>query len=148
MCQDSVMVSACLLGINCKYNGKNNLNEDLLNSLKEFKIIPFCPEQLGGLMTPRPKSEIRGEKVFNEFGDDVTEFFEKGAMESLKIFDLAKPKFVIFMDRSPSCGKGEVYDGSFSSRLIEGDGITVRCFLKRKIKVYSASQWIKSKCTP
>ncbi len=144
MQKDSVMVSACLLGINCKYNGKNNLNAELLKSLENYRIIPFCPEQLGGLPTPRPKSEIRGNKVFDEFGKDITDNFVKGALESLKIFDIVKPKFVIFMDRSPSCGKDLIYDGTFSSSLIEGNGITVKYFLENNIKVYSVSQWIEN----
>ena len=142
MQKDSVMVSACLLGINCKYNGKNNLNKEILDSLKGYNIVPFCPEQLGGLPTPRPKSEVKGDKVFNEFGEDVTDHFAKGALESLKIFEMVKPKFVIFMDRSPSCGKDYIYDGSFSSSLVKGNGITVQYFLKNNIKVYSAYEWL------
>ncbi len=142
MSKRSIMVSACLLGINCKYNGGNNYNGELLETLKDYNVIPFCPEQLGGLPTPRPKSEIRYDKVINEFGNDVTDKFVKGARESLKILDLVKPDFVIFMDRSPSCGKGKIYDGTFSSLLIDGNGITVKYFIDRGIEVYSISEWL------
>ncbi len=143
MLKSSVMVSACLLGIDCKYNGKNNLNKELIESLEDYRIVPFCPEQLGGLPTPRPKSEIRNSIVVNEFGEDITRLFKKGAEESLKIFRLVKPAFVIFMDRSPSCGVGQIYDGTFSSRLINGNGITVELFLQNNVKLYSVSEWLK-----
>ena len=129
------LVSACLAGINCKYDGGNNEREEIKNLVREGKAILVCPEQLGGLPTPRLPSEIRGDRVFNVKGEEVTENFYRGAYETLKIAELYGIKEAIFKAKSPSCGCGQIYDGTFSGRLIEGDGITTRILKKKGIKV-------------
>ena len=118
------MVSACLLGLPTRYDGKSKFYERVNSLSEDFILVPFCPEQLGGLPTPRPRSEIRGGKVINEFGEDVTENFRRGAKMSLKIAEIVNPCVIILKSKSPSCGLRRVYDGTFSGRLIDGIGIT------------------------
>jgi len=139
-----ILVSACLCGVNCKYDGGNNFNEFLYQKLKEGKLIPICPEQLGGMTTPRFPSEIIGSakdvlkgkgQVVNIKGEDVTKFFIKGAYETLNIAKAFNCKAAILKSKSPSCGKGYVYDGTFSNKLKEGNGITVEFLLKNGVEV-------------
>ncbi len=118
------MVSSCLLGLPTRYDGKSKPDERVLKLSRDFILVPFCPEQLGGLPTPRPRSEIRGEKVINEFGEDVTENFKRGAEVSLEIAKLINPCAVILKSKSPSCGLRKVYDGTFSGKLVSGMGVT------------------------
>lgn len=120
------VVSACLLGENTKYNGLNNRNDELISLLEGHEIITVCPEVMGGLSTPRFPSEIKGDSVMNSEGEDITHYFEKGADKALQRVIEFDPDYIITMDRSPSCGKGQIYDGSFSKKLIEGDGIFIR----------------------
>ncbi|MEW6623465.1 MAG: DUF523 domain-containing protein [Bacillota bacterium] len=129
-----IIVSGCLLGINCRYNGGNNYLPALHDLMKKGRVIPVCPEQLGGTPTPRPASEIVGgdgrdvllgkAKVLDINGRDVTEIFLKGAHEVLKIAKGSGAKEIIFKERSPSCGVKEIYDGTFSSKTIQGMGVT------------------------
>lgn len=119
----SVAVSACLLGENCKYNGGNNLNEQVIALLRGKKVIPVCPEVMGGLKTPRKPCEIRNNCVANVDGEDVTESFKKGAGNALKKVIESGAEVVILQSRSPSCGVRQIYDGSFSGQLIQGKGI-------------------------
>lgn len=142
------IISACLVGINCKYNGGNNLYKELVKLVKEGKAIPVCPEQLGGLSTPRHASEIvidkKGEKrVINRKGEDVTDKFLKGGYETLKIAETVRAEGAILKARSPSCGYGHVYDGTFSGRLKEGNGITTDILINNGIKVYTEEEYIK-----
>ena len=125
------VVSACLLGKNTKYNGLNNRNDELVKLLKGHDVITVCPEVMGGLSIPRLPSEIRGDTVINSKGEDVTQYFIDGADKELQRVIDFNPDYIITMDRSPSCGKDEVYDGTFSKRLIKGDGIFVQ-----KLKVH------------
>lgn len=130
--QTYLPISACLLGINTKYSGSNNLCASLLNLADAgyFVPIPFCPEQLGGLKTPREKSEICGEKVVMINGDDVSIEFHHGAQEALKLLRLYRNvKFVLLKSYSPSCGVGAVYDGSFSGTKVSGNGIAAQLFI-------------------
>ena len=120
------MVSACLLGLPTRYDGKSKPCEEVLKLAEKHVLVPFCPEQLGGLPTPRPRSEIRGGKVINELGEDVTENFVRGAEASLKIAKIVKPDLIILKSKSPSCGLRRVYDGTFSGKLVEGIGIAAR----------------------
>lgn len=129
------LCSACLLGVKCRYDGKSKPNEKVIELAKKEALIPVCPEQLGGLPTPREPSEIRGDKVFNKEGVDVTEQFKKGAEEALKIAKLYDIKEAIFKQRSPSCGCGKIYDGTFSGKLVKGDGITTRLLKNNRIRV-------------
>ncbi len=125
------MVSACLLGLSTRYDGKSKPCQSVLSLLERHVLVPFCPEQLGGLPTPREKSEIQGGKgyaegvrVVTESGRDVTENYIRGALETLKLARLFKPDLIILKSKSPACGLGEVYDGTFSGKLVKGDGVT------------------------
>ncbi len=132
-----IICSACLLGINCRYDGKNNLNKKVLDLTKKAILIPVCPEQFGGLPTPREPAEQKGNKVFTKSGKDVTKYFLKGAKEVLKIVKFFGIKEAILKQKSPSCGYGKIYDGTFSGKLIEGNGITTKLLKKKKIKIFS-----------
>lgn len=140
--KNTLIVSACLLGIDCRYDGNNNiLGKDVLNKLKKkFILIPICPEQLGGLSTPRLPAEIIGEKVVRKDAKDVTSEFSKGAEEALKFAELYQSKIALLKANSPSCGHDKVYDGTFSGRLVKGKGTTAKEFFKVGIKVYNEKQ--------
>ena len=132
------LVSACLIGIKCRYDGKSNLNKKCLGLFKKGKLIPVCPEQLGGLQTPREKSEIqKNGKILTKSGKDVTKNFIKGARKTLKLVKLLEIKEAMLKSKSPSCGCGKIYDGTFSGRLIKGNGVTAALLKKNKIKVYT-----------
>ena len=118
-----IMVSACLLGENCKYNGGNNRNRGLLNLLSGHEIIPICPEVLGGLPVPRIPAEIVNGTVINRENISVDELFRQGAKKALEIAKKEKPDLIILQSRSPSCGAKEIYDGTFSGKLIPGQGV-------------------------
>ncbi|MBU5487584.1 DUF523 domain-containing protein [Clostridium sp. MSJ-8] len=135
-----IMISSCLCGVNCKYNGKNNKNDKCVELLRENKAICFCPEQLGGLTTPRVPSEIREDRVVSKEGIDVTDNFKRGAKEALKIAQITGIKKAIMKEGSPSCGVHYIYDGTFSGNKIEGMGITTRMFLENNIEVVSEEQ--------
>ncbi len=140
-----VLVSACLAGINCRYDGKSKLNKKIKKLLEEGKAVCVCPEELGGLSTPRLPSEIKnatGEdvldskaKVYNKEGADVTKSFIDGAKIVLAIAKKYKIKKAILKAESAACGLGQIYDGSFSGKLREGNGVTCAYLLKNGIKV-------------
>ena len=136
-----ILVSACLCGVNCKYNGQNNLNENVLELLKKGEAILVCPEQLGGLTTPRSPSEIQVINneihVVNNDGIDVTKEFKKGAEEVLRLAKELNIKKAILKKKSPSCGLGEIYDGTFSNTLTKGNGITANLLIENGIEVES-----------
>ncbi|MBU2595789.1 DUF523 domain-containing protein [Patescibacteria group bacterium] len=129
------IISACLLGIKCRYDGKGKLNKKVIELSKKEILIPVCPEQLGGLSTPREPAEQKGKKVITKSRKDVTKNFKKGAREVLKLAKLFKIKEAILKQRSPSCGCGEIYDGSFSDKTIKGDGVTAALLKKNRVKV-------------
>ena len=131
------IVSSCLVGIDCKYNGENNYNEKVMEFLKDKEFIIACPEQLGGLSTPRPKSEISGHCVISEFGKDVTGQFEKGAKEALKIAKMFNCTHAILKEKSPSCGVSEIYDGTFDGVKIKGMGRTTNVLKNNGIIIMS-----------
>ena len=118
-----IMVSACLLGENCKYNGGNNYTPELVRLLEGHTVIPVCPEVLGGMPTPRVPAEIVNGKVMNRNGESVDEAFRKGAEKALETAKREKPDLIILQSRSPSCGVKEIYDGTFSGGKIPGQGI-------------------------
>ena len=136
-----ILVSACLLGINCKYNGENNKNENVINYLKDKQYIIACPEQLGGLSTPRNPSEIinldKDKLVKSNKGLDVTYNFIKGANECLAIANMYGCKEAILKEGSPSCGSNYIYDGTFSGKKILGQGITTSLLRKHGLTVIS-----------
>ncbi len=134
------LVSACLVGINCRYDAKNSANEKAVALVKEGKAIPVCPELLAGLSVPRPRTEIKNDMVFTKDEKDVTDAFLKAAEKTLALAKKHCVTEVIFKARSPSCGKGKVYDGSFSGKLVEGNGITAELLLKNGIKVVTEEE--------
>ncbi|WP_051250330.1 DUF523 domain-containing protein [Carboxydothermus ferrireducens] len=136
------LVSACLVGLNTKYDGTNNLNPRVLEFLKDKLFIPICPEQLGGLPTPRLPAEIISYpqlKVINIKGEDVTSNFFRGAQETLKIAQFYENKLsgIILKEKSPSCGVNYIYDGSFQKRLIPGMGVTARLLFEHGFKLFT-----------
>ena len=138
-----LVVSSCLMGINCKYSGGNNASQELLEYVKEHEVLMLCPEVLGGLPIPRACAEITGSQVMNTDGVDVTAQFEKGARLALSKVKAFQPDLVILQPRSPSCGKGSIYDGSFQKKLIEGDGICVRLLKQEGIPVMSCGEFLE-----
>lgn len=129
------LCSACLLGINCRYDGKSQVNQKVLDLASREILIPVCPEQLGGLPTPRAMAEIKGNIVITEKGEDVTEPFERGAEQVLKLAEVYGITEVILKQRSPSCGSGQIYDGTFSETVIDGDGVTAKVLKKNGISI-------------
>ena len=136
---ENLLVSACLLGVDCKYNGGNNaLPEETLEMLRRrYRLIPVCPETAGGLTIPREPSERRGERVINRAGRDVTAEFRKGAEIAAALARRFKTRKALLKSNSPSCGSGSIYDGSFSGRLIAGDGMTSEYIKNEGVEVIS-----------
>jgi len=145
------LVSACLLGIRCAWDGKDRCkNRRVIELLKKEVLIPICPEQLGGLKTPRIPQEIQKgsgddvldgkSRVKNKAGEDVTAEFIRGAEEALKIAKQYNIKEFIAKSKSPSCSSDFVYDGSFSRKLIKGDGVTTALLKRNGIKVISENE--------
>ena len=132
-----ILVSACLLGFPCRYDGKSCPVGRIRALAKEHTLIPVCPEQQGGLPTPRLPAEIVGERVLNKEGQDVTEQYRRGALIALETAELNGADIAVLKAKSPSCGKGRVYDGTFRSVLCTGNGVTVRLLQERGIAVYS-----------
>lgn len=133
--KEKILVSACLLGVNCKYSGGNNYNQKVIDYIKDKEVIPVCPEITGGLSTPRPPSERIGDKVINNQGIDVTTEYIKGAEETLKLAKLFNVKKALLKAKSPSCGNGKIYDGTFSGVLIDGNGVTSELLKSNGIEV-------------
>lgn len=141
------LCSACLLGIACRYDGASKANEKVLRLAENEILIPICPEQLGGQSTPRPDSQIVGgtgydvlegrASVLEKDNTDVTPYFIKGAEEVLRIARLYHISSAILKQRSPSCGSGKIYDGTFSGRIIEGDGVTTALLKNNRLEVLS-----------
>ena len=135
-----LLVSACLLGVSCRYDGKDNALPQLKQLLKEHTCIPVCPEQLGGLPTPRSPAERHGDRVITRDGEDVTEAFVRGTAEVLRLADLYRCRHALLKERSPSCGCGQIYDGTFTGTLTEGDGMTAQMLKRGKVKIYGESE--------
>lgn len=134
------LISACLLGCACRYDGKSRPIPKEISALAEHHtLIPVCPEILGGLPTPRPPAEIRGGRVINREETDVTDEYRRGAEEVLRLFHLLSADGVILKDMSPSCGTDGIYDGSFCRRKIAGEGITAALLRKAGVPVFGES---------
>ena len=134
------IVSACLAGIKCAWDGEARPCQKVIDLVKQGKAIPVCPEQLGGLTTPRTPAEQRGSKFITKDGEDVTAQFERGAEEVLKIAKLSGCKEAILKSKSPSCGSGKVYDGTFSGTLIDGDGVAAELLKQNNIRVFTEDE--------
>ncbi len=137
----NIVVSACLLGTNCKYNGKNNRNEALLTWLADKHVIPVCPEVMGGLPTPRVSAELRGGIAINKEGENVHEAFTKGAACALQKLEGQEIDLAILQPRSPSCGARQIYDGTFSGTLIAGQGLFAKALTERGYCVLDVDEW-------
>lgn len=135
-----ILVSACLLGSDCKYNGKNNKNESVIALSEKFDLIPVCPECFGGLPTPRMPAEIRDGRVVTKSGEDVTDRFLEGANHTLYIAKESNCPAALLKEKSPSCGYGKVYDGTFTGTLCSGNGITAELLSKNEIMIFGESE--------
>ena len=137
---EKLLVSACLLGCPCRYDGKTKENADVIALKENYELIPVCPEQLGGLPTPRLPSERVEDKVLMRDGTDVTGQYRKGAKAVLRLAKLFGAKKAVLKARSPSCGKDVVYDGTFSGALKAGSGVTALLLRENGIAVFTEEE--------
>ena len=137
---EKILISACLVGDKTKYDGHSNYNDKIDLLLEKYELVPFCPEVEGGLSIPRNPSERVKDRVKMESGKDVTKQFEKGAELALNICLYLGIKIAILKDGSPSCGSTKIYDGSFSHKLIKGEGVTTELLRKKGIRVLSEKE--------
>ena len=140
MNKDKLLISACLIGENCKYNGGNNHIEQLDKLIEKFDLVPVCPEQLGGLPTPRNPSEIKEGRVVNTLGTDVTDAFCIGAENTLKIALENNCKLCLLKERSPSCGANFIYSGDFSGTVIKGSGFTASLLRENGFEIFTEEE--------
>lgn len=138
--KEKLLVSACLLGENCKYSGGNNYSPAVAALGERYELIPVCPEVLGGLPTPRVPSERTGEQVMGRDGTDVTAAFRLGAERALETALAQGITRAVLKERSPSCGSGQIYDGAFTGRVIPGQGVTAELLSARGLAVYGESR--------
>ena len=136
----NILVSACLLGVHCRYDGNGVLQEEIKQLSKEHHLIPVCPEIFGGLATPRDPAERIGECVITKKGEDVTAQYTKGAEEVLQLCKFYDCHYAILKERSPSCGYGKIYDGAFCGTLIEGNGVTAQLLADYGGEIYGESK--------
>ena len=137
---EKILISACLIGDKVKYDGRSNYNEKVKLLLEKYELVPFCPEVEGGLPTPRKPSERVKDRVKMEDGRDVTRQYEKGAELALNICLYLGIKIAILKENSPSCGSHKIYDGSFSHKLKDGQGVTTELLRRKGIKVISEDE--------
>ena len=139
---EKLLISACLAGENCKYSGGNNfIGETALASLGDkYELVSVCPEVMGGLSVPRCPCERIGARVMNERGEDVTAQFKAGAELTADICERQGVKKALLKEKSPSCGSGRIYDGTFSHTVIAGDGVTAECLRALGIALYGESE--------
>ncbi|HNX15919.1 MAG TPA: DUF523 domain-containing protein [Bacilli bacterium] len=134
---EKILISACLAGERCRYDGKNNYNPLIKELLQKYELVPFCPEVEGGLSIPRDPSERKRDLVVSKTGHNVTRQFAKGAELALNICRYLGIHITILKENSPSCGVNQIYDGSFSNRLIPGSGMTAELLKRKGIRVIS-----------
>ena len=135
-----ILVSACLLGTPCRYDGSGKADARLLKLGAKRQLIPVCPELLGGLPTPRPPAERNGDRIFAKDGTDVTSAFVRGAEETLLLAQTLGCRAAILKARSPSCGHGRIYDGTFTGSLVPGSGVTAELLEASGIAVYTEEE--------
>ena len=135
-----ILISACLLGTCCKYDGGHNYHPSLVQTLRKHghQLHPVCPEQLGGLSTPRIPCEIQHDRIIGKDGKDYTTFFEKGVSKALEVVEQYPIDLAILQPSSPSCGASKIYDGTFSGRLIDGQGYFTRKLKELNIPIIEA----------
>lgn len=132
-----MLISACLLGVHCRYDGTGCALSDLDDLMRRYELIPVCPEQLGGLPTPRTPSERRGDRVLQKSGADVTSAFRAGAEQTCCLARIYGARSALLKARSPSCGSGEIYDGRFTGRRVAGNGVAAQMLKEMGVAVYS-----------
>ena len=139
---EKILISACLIGDKVKYDGGDNLakNPFLRELLDRYELVPYCPEVGGGLSTPRTPNERKKERVITKEGKDVTKEFLRGADRALDLCLYLGIKVAILKERSPSCGVHEIHDGSFSNKLIKGEGVTTELLKRKGIRVISENE--------
>lgn len=137
---EKILISACLVGDKVKYDGGSNYNEKVKLLLEKYELVPFCPEVEGGLPTPRVASERQKDRVKMKSGKDVTKNFQQGAELALNICLYLGIKIAILKERSPSCGSKKIHDGTFTNKLIDGEGVTTELLRKKGIKVISEEE--------
>lgn len=137
-----ILVSACLLGENCKYNGGNNHNQALAEFLKDKEVIPVCPERDGGLPAPRASVELIDNVPYDKEGNCYEEAFRRGIAVALKAAEEEEIAYAVLQSRSPTCGVGRVYDGKFSGRLTDGNGRLAQALLAQGITVYDVAEFV------
>ena len=135
-----LLISACLLGASCRYDGQSKPLLQLVALSEHFDLVPVCPEQLGGLPTPRTPAERIGSAVVTKDGRDVTAAYRRGAEQALHLARVCGCTVALLKERSPSCGSGEIYDGTFSGTLTAGDGVTAALLRENGIAVYGESE--------
>ncbi len=135
-----ILVSACLLGLRCRYDGKSKPCAAVLALKEKHTLVPCCPEQLGGLPTPRSPSEWQGDRIVNRAGEDVTAQYLRGGEEALRLAKALGCEAAILKERSPACGSREIYDGSFSGALIPGEGSAAKALRAAGIPVFGESE--------
>lgn len=140
MNEPRVLVSACLLGCRCRYDGNGNPDSRIAAEAAARGWIPVCPEILGGLTTPRAPAERRGGEIVDRDGRIVTDAFLRGAKEAARLAELYGVKYALLKERSPSCGSGTIYDGTFSGVRVPGDGMTAQMLKDMGIRVFGESQ--------
>lgn len=136
----NVLVSACLMGVNCRYKGDGAMIPEIGRLMERCHLVPVCPEIMGGLATPRTPAERVGGRVVTRDGVDVTEAYERGAEEAARLAALYGCRYALLKERSPSCGSGEVYDGTFGRKLVPGDGVAAARLKKEGVAVYGESE--------
>lgn len=141
----NILVSSCLLGNPCRYDGKSKGNEDVIALSKKYKIIPVCPEVMGGLKIPRNPCERINDKIISSTGKDCTENYHSGAQKALKLAKRFNCKYAVLKEKSPSCSANGIYDGSFSKKLIDGEGVTAALLKKEGIIVLTENEIDKIK---
>ena len=135
-----ILISACLLGCRCRYDGASRPQPWIAALAERHTLVPVCPEQLGGLSTPRPPAERCGVRVVTREGGDVTAQYRRGAEEALRLCRLLGCDAALLKERSPSCGSGAIYDGTFTGTVTAGDGVTAELLRKNGIPVYGETQ--------
>jgi uncharacterized protein YbbK (DUF523 family) len=135
-----ILVSACLLGLCTRFDGASYPNEDVIKLRVRHLLVPACPEQLAGLPTPRPPCELSVSRVISRDGQDMTEAFLRGAAQALQVYMLCGCEAAVLKQRSPSCGKGLVYDGSFQGNLVQGPGLLAKMLMDAGIPVYGEDE--------
>lgn len=138
--KEKILVSACFIHEGYKYSGGANINEKIIKLKEKFDFVLICPEVFGGLPTPRVPSEIVGNKVLNSIGEDVTEAFTNGAYKALDLAKKYNCKIAILKAKSPSCGKGFIYDGTFSHSITAGNGVAAKLLMDNGIVVYTEDE--------